>query len=45
MMGARDASIAVADARQVSIDGLAGTTYLDKVDDFKVKPAAGVPTI
>ena len=31
----------VADARQVSIDGLAGVTYIDKVDDMKrkVQPA------
>lgn len=31
----------VADAQQVSIDGLGGVTYLDKVDDFKrkVQPA------
>jgi glucose-6-phosphate 1-epimerase len=31
----------VADARQVSIDGLAGDTYIDKVDDMKrkVQPA------
>jgi glucose-6-phosphate 1-epimerase len=28
---------AVADARKVAIDGLGGTTYLDKVDDFKRK--------
>lgn len=28
---------AVADARQVSIDGLGGTTYIDKVDGFKRK--------
>lgn len=28
---------AVADARKVSIDGLGGTSYLDKVDDFKRK--------
>ena len=28
---------AVADARQVSIDGLSGTTYIDKVDDMKRK--------
>ena len=28
---------AVADARRVSIDGLGGTTYIDKVDDFKRK--------
>lgn len=27
----------VADARKVSIDGLGGTTYIDKVDDFKRK--------
>jgi glucose-6-phosphate 1-epimerase len=27
----------VADARQVSVDGLGGTTYIDKVDDFKRK--------
>jgi glucose-6-phosphate 1-epimerase len=27
----------VADARQVSIDGLAGVTYIDKVDDMKPK--------
>jgi glucose-6-phosphate 1-epimerase len=29
--------LAVADARKVSIDGLAGTTYIDKVDGFKRK--------
>jgi glucose-6-phosphate 1-epimerase len=28
---------AVADAQKVSIDGLGGTTYIDKVDDFKRK--------
>jgi len=28
---------AVADARNVSIDGLGGTTYIDKVDEFKRK--------
>jgi glucose-6-phosphate 1-epimerase len=28
---------AVADARKVSIDGLGGTTYIDKVDGFKQK--------
>jgi glucose-6-phosphate 1-epimerase len=31
---------AVADARKVSIDGLGGTSYLDKVDDFKRKVQA-----
>jgi glucose-6-phosphate 1-epimerase len=29
--------LAVADARKVSIDGLAGTAYLDKVDDSRCK--------
>jgi glucose-6-phosphate 1-epimerase len=35
---------AVADARQVSIDGLGGTTYLDKVDGMKrkVQPAGAL---
>jgi glucose-6-phosphate 1-epimerase len=32
--------LAVADARQVSIDGLAGTTYIDKVDGLKQKVQA-----
>jgi glucose-6-phosphate 1-epimerase len=32
--------LAVTDARKVSIDGLAGTTYIDKVDDFKRKVQA-----
>jgi glucose-6-phosphate 1-epimerase len=31
------AYLTVADARKVSIDGLAGTTYIDKVDGFKHK--------
>ncbi len=31
---------AVADARRVSIDGLGGTTYIDKVDEFKRKVQA-----
>jgi glucose-6-phosphate 1-epimerase len=31
---------AVADARKVSIDGLGGTTYIDKVDGFKEKVQA-----
>jgi glucose-6-phosphate 1-epimerase len=34
---------AVADARKVSIDGLAATTYIDKVDDFKRKVQADGP--
>ena len=35
---------AVADARKVSIDGLGGVTYIDKVDDFKrkVQPAGAL---
>jgi glucose-6-phosphate 1-epimerase len=35
---------AVADARKVSIDGLGGTTYIDKVDGFKekVQPAGAL---
>jgi len=35
---------AVADARQVSIDGLAGATFIDKVDEFKrkVQPAGAL---
>ncbi|HEX9201900.1 MAG TPA: D-hexose-6-phosphate mutarotase [Acidobacteriaceae bacterium] len=35
---------AVADAQKVSIDGLGGVTYLDKVDDFKrkVQPAGAL---
>jgi glucose-6-phosphate 1-epimerase len=35
---------AVADAQKVSIDGLGGTTYIDKVDDFKrkVQPAGAL---
>ncbi len=35
--------LAVADARKVSIDGLGGTTYLDKVDEFKRKIQADGP--
>jgi glucose-6-phosphate 1-epimerase len=36
--------LAVADARQVSIDGLAGVTFIDKVDEFKrkVQPAGAL---
>ena len=34
---------AVADAQQVSIDGLGGTEYIDKVDDFKRKRQAEGP--
>jgi glucose-6-phosphate 1-epimerase len=34
---------AVADARQVSIDGLGGVTYIDKVDDMKRKVQAEGP--
>jgi glucose-6-phosphate 1-epimerase len=34
---------AVADARQVSIDGLSGTTYIDKVDEMKRKVQAAGP--
>ena len=33
----------VADIHEVVVKGLEGTSYIDKVDDFKVKPAAGVP--
>jgi glucose-6-phosphate 1-epimerase len=34
---------AVSDVKQVSVSGLEKVSYIDKVDDFKVKPAAGVP--
>jgi glucose-6-phosphate 1-epimerase len=33
----------ITDIHEVAIDGLEPTPYVDKVDDFKVKPAAGVP--
>jgi glucose-6-phosphate 1-epimerase len=34
---------AVSDVRQVSVSGLEKVSFIDKVDDFKVKPAAGAP--
>ncbi len=33
----------VTDIHEVSVDGLEDRSYIDKTDDFKVKPAAGAP--
>ncbi len=35
----------VADVHEVSVTGLEPTSYIDKNDNFKVKPAAGVPVV
>ncbi len=34
---------AVGDVHEVSVTGLEATSYIDKTDDFKVKPAANAP--
>jgi glucose-6-phosphate 1-epimerase len=33
------------DVQEVSVSGLEKVSYIDKVDEFKVKPAAGVPIV
>ena len=33
------------DVQEVSVSGLEKVSYIDKVDDFKVKPPAGVPIV
>jgi glucose-6-phosphate 1-epimerase len=35
----------VADVHEVSVTGLESTSYIDKTDDFKVKPAAHAPLV